>query len=132
MFNGAASLTDIKVPIYAKNTRFSNTFSGCSKLKTIPLLHMENVTEFTTAFNGCQSLENITIDGKIQVNIDFSPCTKLTGESITSIVNALDPETTGCALTLSETAVINAFDDTTATQWENLITQKPNWTINLV
>ncbi len=50
-------------------------------------------------------------------------------ESIISIINALSTTTSGLAVTLSKTAVNNAFTDD---EWGVLISTKPNWNISLI
>lgn len=132
VFSSFANLTDVKVPIYAKNTRITYTFSNCANLKTIPLLHLEGVTDFNSAFVNCVALENITIGGSIEKNISFAQSTKLTKASLTSIMEALSLTATGQTLTLSKTAVETAFGSTTASEWTALAATKPNWTISLV
>ena len=67
----------------------------------------------------------------MSLNLQWSK--KLTKTSIINVVNALGT-VTGKTLTLSTTAVANAFGSTTAQEWTNLITPKQNtgWTITLV
>ena len=68
MFYNSPSITDIKVPIYCKCSRLSNTFGLCSSLKTIPYLELLATTTFSGAFTNCKALENITIGGDIGQN----------------------------------------------------------------
>ena len=91
-------------------------------------------------FYNTLNLENLTIEGTIGKNgFSVSSCTKLSRASIESIVNALSAQTNALSVTLSKTAVDNAFetaggaaDGTTSQEWANLISTKPNWTIALV
>ena len=60
-------------------------------------------------------------------------------ESIVSAINALSATTSGLSITLSRTAIDNAFeevegrgDGSWTTEWSNLVATKPNWTISLV
>lgn len=87
-FYSAANITDIKVPIYAKNTRLATTFSGCTNLKTIPLLRVENVVDYTNAFNKCASLENITFEGEIAKSLSFD-ASPLSVASMKSVISCL-------------------------------------------
>jgi hypothetical protein len=60
------------------------------------------------------------------LNLQWS--TKLSKASITSIINCLSSTTSGLSITLSKTAVDNAF---TAEEWAALENTKHNWTIAL-
>lgn len=126
LFNTNSLITNTKVPIYVKDSRLSFTFNGCSNLKTIVLLHLEGVTEINSAFNGCTALESITISGTIEKSIDFTQSKKLNEDSITSVINALSPNTSGLTATFSTTAVNNSF---TTDGWNTLKATKSNWEI---
>ena len=124
------------------------TFSTCSDLKTIDkLVLLRNNTKFNATFNGCSSLENIVIEGVVSNDIDFTPCSKLTKASITSILNALSSTVSDKTLTLSKKAVDTAFQEldkaddgsinwympgSESSEWAELIATKSNWTISLV
>ena len=125
-------MTSTKVPIRCKNTRIVYTFQSCLNLKTIPLLVLEGITQINNAFTNCWALENITIEGEIPLSISFSDSTKLTKTSIVNIVSVLSSTASGQTLTLSKTAVTNAFGSTTAAEWTSLVGTKSNWTITLV
>ena len=94
----------------------------------------------STAFNGATKLVTMIVEGTIGQNFDLSPCTKLSKESITSVINALSSTTTSMKLTLSKTAVNNAFginvDDATTypegSEYYTLRHSKDNWTISYV
>ena len=121
--------------------QFSETFQSCTALKTIDKIVLNNGTDtwYSTAFSGCQALENLIIEGVIGnngFNVQWS--TKLSHDSIVSIINALSTTTTGLAITLSKTAVNNAFetsegaeDGSSSAEWVALKNTKTNWTINL-
>lgn len=119
---------------------FVNTFALCSKLQTIDKLILKDSIIFNGSFNNCASLENLTIEGTIGQNgFNVQWSTKLSKASITSIINALSTTTSGLTVTLSKTAVNNAFetsvgagDGNTSTEWLALIATKSNWTISLV
>lgn len=116
----------------AFNTAF--LFSYSRKLETIDELDIgENSShsEYGDEFLCCDSLRNITIKGIInRGGWDFGYCTKLTGESLKSIINALS-SSLYLWITLPRTAVINAFGSTDSDEWQNLINTKPNWSITL-
>ena len=131
-------------------------FSGCRSLKSIRKIIVNEAIMFPSSFQNCPMLENIAFEGVIGQNIDFTSCTKLTRESIESIVNALTDEPDvahGKTLRFSKTAVDNAFrggyvwneelgtsvwDDAApgseASQWTSCIVSKlsTGWTITLV
>ena len=125
-------MTSTKVPIRCKNTRIVYTFQSCLNLKTIPLLVLEGITQINSGFANCPALENITIEGEIPLSISFKDSPKLTKTSIVNIVSVLSATASGQTLTLSKTAVENAFGSTTAAEWTALAGTKTNWTISLV
>lgn len=88
VFYSASGITDIKVPIYAKNTRLAITFSGCTKLKTIPLISVEGVVDYTNCFNKCTSLENVTFEGQIEKSLSFV-ASPLSVASMKSVISCL-------------------------------------------
>lgn len=91
-------------------------------------------------FSGASALVNIEIEGVIGQNgLSFQWSTKLSNESITSVVNALSTTTSGLSITLSKVAVDKAFEiaqgdnnGSTESDWAALVATRPNWTINLV
>jgi hypothetical protein len=66
-------------------------FNGCYDVITIEkiILKESGKQTFTTPFGSCHDLENIVFEGKIGTNITFSSCTRLTSDSLHSILNAL-------------------------------------------
>jgi hypothetical protein len=124
-------------------TTLSNVFSYCNQVKTIEkfILKYEGLNTFTNTFVGCSELEHIIFEGVMGSNgLNLQWSTKLSKDSITSIINALSDTTTGLAVTLSKTAVNNAFginlDDVTTypegSEYYNLRHSKDNWTISYV
>ena len=119
---------------------WQGTFAQCTKLHTIEKLVLSEKVYPLSSFVNCYELENLTIEGIIGQN-DFNVqwSTKLSKESIISIINALSVTTSGLTVTLSKTAVNNAFetakgnaDGSTSEEWAALIATKQNWTISLV
>lgn len=92
------------------------------------------------SFTNNPKLKEIRFEGVIGQNgftIKDSPL--LSKASIESIINALSTVTSGLTVTLSKTAVNNAFetsvgasDGSTSQEWLDLIATKSNWTIALV
>lgn len=119
----------------------STTFGYSNELKTIDKIIVDENNTFANAVFRVPKLEDITVEGTVASDISFQYCTRLTKESITSIINALGDETivAGKTLTLSQTAVNTAFetsegaaDGETSEEWNNLISTKTNWTITLL
>jgi hypothetical protein len=84
-------------------------------------------------------LENIRVRGRIVKSTNFQWSTKLSKDSIISIINALSTTTSGLSITLSKVAVNKAFetseganDGSTSAEWLNLIATRPNVSFNLV
>ena len=125
--------------ISAKGAQLSATFSNAS-VQTIEKLIVSETTSYGSAFNGCSKLKNITFEGVIgKSGLNLQHSTLLSKTSIQSVINALSTTTSELSITLSLTAVKNAFetssgvaDGNTSTEWLNLIATKSNWTINLV
>lgn len=110
----------------------NNTFQGMSYLVSLRklMLNNEGTTTFNTAFSNLPKLEHFVVEGIIGQNgFYIAQSTKLSKESITSIINALSTTTSGLTVTISKTAKEAAF---TADEWATLIATKPNWTISLV
>ena len=139
---------------FSKCTNFNDAFSYCyfdrigiidttsasnlgttfaySRIRTIDklVLKSDGSQKYSNPFASQEHLENLTIEGTIGqngFNVQYS--TKLSKASITSIINALSTTTSGLTVTLSQTAVNNAF---TTDEWNALIATKSNWTISLV
>ena len=115
-------------------------FAGASKLKSIKkLVVSENNIFANGGFNSCSALVDLPIEGTIGQNgFNVQWSTKLSKASIYSVINALSTTTSGLTVTLSKTAVDNAFYDeepdevgSQSTEWLNLVETKPNWTISL-
>lgn len=106
------------------------SFSGDYELHTIEKLVIGEQCAFNQTFVNCSALENITFEGVIGNDINFQWSTKLTRASIESIINHLSDTASGKTLTLSKTAIENAFpvwDD-----WGALVMAHQNWEIKLV
>lgn len=74
------------------STTFQQTFSDCAKLVTIDklILKSDGSQTWASAFHNTQTIENIVIEGVIGQNgFNIQQCTKLTHDSLMSIINAL-------------------------------------------
>lgn len=82
-------ITDTIVDIDATDKTLVDTFSYAGQLVTVRKLIVSENTKYTTPFRGTGRLVNLTIEGVIgQDGFDVSPCTKLTHDSLMSILNA--------------------------------------------
>lgn len=123
-------------------TNITSLFSHAANLTTITklILKDDGSQVASNTFTGATKIVTMIVEGTIGQNFDLSPCTKLSKESITSVINALFDTTTSMKLTLSKTAVNTAFginvDDTTTypegSEYYTLRHSKDNWTISYI
>jgi hypothetical protein len=119
--------------IYTTTNYFLNQAFANSSIETIEeIISKADAIYNDNTFTGCSKLVNVKFSGIIGSAINFKWSTKLSKASITSIINALSPDTSGLTVTLSQTAVTSAFGSTTSDEWLNLVATKSNWTISLV
>ena len=125
------------------DTRGAKNINGIcynSSVKTIDklILKDDGSQTFSDVFY-MSSLVEIRIEGVIGQNgFNVQWSTKLSHDSIVSIINALSSTTSGLTVTLSKVAVDKAFktstglaDGSTSEEWATLIATKSNWTISL-
>ena len=123
----------------AITSSMSGVFGNATNLETIDKLILTENVGFSGWFTSCAVLKNLTIEGTIGKNgFSVADSPLLTKESLTSIINALSTTTSGLTVTLSKTAVNNAFetasglaDGSTSPEWTSLTGTKTNWTISL-
>lgn len=136
-FIRATNLTNVSGLSKIKVIVISDLFLGCTALQNAGELNVDTVSYASRTFDDCTSLKEIRMIGtlRISVNMQWSPLSK---DSIISIINALSTATSDLPITLSITAVNNAFetspgaaDGSTSEEWTALIATKPNWTISL-
>lgn len=91
-FYGAygANFTRIGVVNTTSSNSLNQTFYGQLKLHTIVkiILRDDGSQTFPSAFNNCSALENVEFEGTIGQNMDVHWSTKLTHDSLMSILNA--------------------------------------------
>ena len=113
---------------------------NCGNLTKIEkVILKENQVVATSTFADNPKLESITFEGVIVGVINFGRSSKLSKSSIQNMFSCLSNTATEQTLTLSKTAVNNAFetssglaDGSTSQEWLNLVATKTNWTISLV
>ena len=120
-------------------SNMQNAFRICRDLKSIDKITVSSGCSTLNAFQNCTALEEIRIGSVIANAWNFQWSTKLSKDSITSVINALSNTSSGLTVTFSKTAVNNAFktaeglsDGSNSSEWATLIETKPNWTISLV
>lgn len=128
-----ARAKNISVDLSGCNTLYY-TFAGGDggSLENITLKVTENLTTIQYAFMYQNFLTKLTFteDSVIACSgLDLQWSTSLNKASITSVINTLSTTTTGKSVTLSKTAVNNAF---TTDGWKALTDTRTNWTISLV
>lgn len=89
IFYGATRITDTKKPIRVNGIVLTGAFTRCSALETIPLLELNGVTGFSQTFTGCSKLREITIAGSIDVSFNISATAVLSVASAKSIIEHL-------------------------------------------
>ena len=119
----------VRMPIIdtSKATNLSYTFA-MRKLVTFdkfipPKTKLQN--GINTAFNGCYALENIVVEGDILQDINFSYSSKLTHDSLMSILGALVNNTEGTTLTCT----LGAANLAKLTDGEKAIATEKGWTL---
>lgn len=100
------------------------------KVHTIDKLIINETTNFGTMFRDCTELENIVIEGTIANGaLDLRQSTKLSADSLKSVINALSASASGLTVTLPTTAEANYNAKYGAGAWATLIASKSNWSI---
>lgn len=90
MFSGSYSLQSIALPELPSVTNCSKMFAHCSSLQSVTLPSLQSVTSCEDMFYSCSSLQNVTCFGELpKCNIKFDTSSKLTLESVTSIITHL-------------------------------------------
>lgn len=88
-------ITDTKVEIITNSNNIDHCFNGASDLVTIRKLTVLATTSFNSVFTSCSSLTNLTMGGTIGKNgLNLQWSTKLTHESLRSIIDCLEDKST--------------------------------------
>lgn len=83
------SLESVTLTTTKNANQLSAAFSNCVLLKSIRTLDFSSMSNSITCFSKCYALEDLDIEGEIKVSIVLKDSSKLTNESIMSIINAL-------------------------------------------
>ena len=101
------------------------TFYQCGSLVSIEKLILKSATTYSATFGYCNELADITIEGTIGQNgINVSWSTKLTHDSLMSIINALETKTSGTWTVTLGTTNLAKLSDT-----EKAIATDKGWTL---
>ena len=120
-----SGITDTKVDITVTANNLTGTFQGCTNLKTIRKLTVNENMTYTAVFRGCSALENITVAGVIGNNFEIKD-SPLTAASAKSIISALkDYAGTGEAYTCT----LGAKTLAKLTDAEKAIATQKGWTL---
>ena len=134
LFNSAVSVTRLPKMDFSSATSYASTFGWAAQLVSIDeVVFNKNATALTNMFAGCTRLTEVLFTGEIAANgLNLSACKNLSQYSIETLIFALSANTSGYAVTLSLTAVNNAFGGADSTWWANLIGIRKNWSIALI
>lgn len=126
--DGANQSTLELVDLTDFNRKFSSlqiAFQHQTILKEIKgALDLSECTNVTNAFNQCLALEDIEfVPNTIPISINFSSCSKLTHDSLMSIINGLATVTETKTLTLGTTNLAKLTDE------EKAIATQKNWSL---
>ena len=99
------------------------------------ILKSDGSQNFTNSFSGLSALTDIVIEGKFGCNVNISSSSKLTKNSIISIINALHENASNKTITFSKDAINREFGidvDNTSTypegsEFHTLRYSKSNW-----
>lgn len=122
MFGGNTKITDIKVPLDFTQfnvTQAYNIFEDCTKLETIPLLKLNNNQPSLKIFYNCKSLKNITFEGTIKKPLEIYHSTKLSRNSLLSLLQALTSVVSEVSIILPTNCIDGTTDTLTLIQNDN-------------
>lgn len=104
----------------------SSLFANSSKLHTIDkvIFASSGATVFTGTFANCSALENITVEGVIGNSMDVHWSTKLTHDSLMSIIAALQTKSSGSFVLTLGTTNLGKLTDA-----EKAIATERGWTL---
>ena len=95
MFDYAHSVTKLPHLVLTSPIILSLTFYGMTSLKSVEVT-LGRETSYSDTFHTCPALENLLVHGTIGQNgFKVSDSTKLTHDSLMSIINCLEAKTSG-------------------------------------
>lgn len=108
-FGPSNSIEEIILNFPTKNvTNFNNCFSGSGYIKTIDgALDFSSATDVSYIFSGCANLKDVSFaPNTLSISISLSSGSKLTSESVQSIIDGLATVETAQTLTLHKNIVL--------------------------
>lgn len=120
-----SGITDTKVDITINATNSTGVFYMASSLVTIRKLIVADGVAFTEWFTSCTALKNLTMAGVISKNISFADCSKLTNESVQTVIDCLKDLSGGTAQKLTLHATVGAK----LTDTQKTAISAKNWTL---
>lgn len=129
LFQGCKSSTTPHINVL-NATSVNYTFYNI-KAKSISIENIQPSLKFDSTFCWSSELENLTLTNCVigQNGFDIHWSTKLSADSLKSIITALSTSTTGLTITLPTTAQANYEAVYGAGSWEALTASRSNWTI---
>lgn len=120
-------VTHIGVCDFSNATAYVSVFGNCTRLVSIEKIIMPTVqTSGNMAwFRSCPNLEDLTIQGEIKMSgLDLGMASKLTHDSLMSIINALEAKTEG-----TWTVTLGTENLAKLTDAEKAIATQKGWTL---
>ena len=112
-------------------TSMQMTYFSARKVKNIEIANIQETCTFDRVFHNMYELRDVVLInctiGKNGINFQWS--TKLSADSLKSIINALSTTTTGLTITLPTTAQSNYEAVYGSGSWTTLVATRSNWTI---
>jgi hypothetical protein len=124
MFDSASSVTKLPHLVLTLPLVLSLTFRGMLALKSLEVT-LGRETGYSDTFRTCTALENLLVHGTIGQNgFKVSDSTKLTHDSLMSIINCLEAKTEG-----TWTVTLGATNLAKLTDAEKAIATQKGWTL---
>ena len=132
-YSANSSFRDMKATDMIKNCDFTRmtavgltyTFYQCTNLVNARTIKVASGVKYNATFGHCPNLEEIRFEGVIGQNgLDFSSSTKLSHDSLMSIINALENKTSG-----TWTLTIGTDNLAKLTDAEKAIATQKGWTL---
>lgn len=130
MFSGASKLLTVPALDFSATTSTQSIFGNCLALKSIEkIIISEANTNVGSMFLNCNSLEKVIFEGTLACSgLDVRACTKLTVESLRSILRVLSTNGSGKSITLSTSHRAKIEADAECTAYASAATNA-GWTI---
>lgn len=107
MFANCRNLIEIPKFTFSKNVRYAtdSMFSGCTSLKNVPFMDLENVSNIRNMFSNCSSLTNESLNNIMGMCIS---ATKITSNKTLKYIGLSQEQATTCQTLLNYQAFLDA------------------------